>query len=657
MRMAYKSVITILTLWGTTSLVQGQATLPPEGRSQPRATTATKLSREARQFARDYHNILEDVSDLYSDYGDYFHDVENLKLAKISASIEKTGQSLDMGVYNSDPSNLKVAMETLARLCAQFEKEAGHTAPDRKGLKLSRTLENDLEQLVFDLDEIIEEQKEFSSAENSAIGRYISDSLATTADIDIDKLTRQIEQLARMSAKLAGKATEHVLDSLSREMERAYAEFEQSKKSSSRSHSKRSVTIVMPEIPDLPELPETPIPSVAPVPVIIGGHSVVVHSGDEVSVVSQLEDSLTLPRRQMPVKISSLYGNVVVSGVSGRRITVSSEIMINARTEREARNATRQINLSAIDSNGIAVINLKIPGFDDPRTRLASSQMVVEVPEGCAVTIESRFGTTEVADIRGGVTIHGDHSQIQVGRCGGTLAVDNSMGEIRVEGFNGPATIENSHAEIVLSDIRGDVIARNTFAQTSIAHSRGDLNFDCKGSIQIEDHRGNATLVNSTGSTTIQTLVGDVKLTSSFGSVELEQIEGGITIRSQSGSIRAANIEGLCTIESKGGNFEVSEIGGPLHLTNIDGTAEIELNIPLEDASTIESTRGRVSVRLAEDADVQIKVRATRGSVRGADRLRIVERGSTYTAEGSWGASRSTLTITGEDATIQISDN
>jgi hypothetical protein len=660
MSMANRTNTVFFLLWGFASVALAQTTLPPEGRTQPRASALAKLSHNARQFANDYHEILENVRDIYSDYGDYFDDLDNPRLDKIQSSLNRTGLALERGSYNSDPTGLKTNMENLARLCAQFEKEAGHSAPDRKALKLSRTLENDLEQLVFDLNEIIDEQSEFSSAEKIAIGHYISDSLSLTFDVDMDRLSRQIEELAKLSAKLAGKATEQVLDSLRREMELAYAEFEENKKSASRSGSGKSVTIVLPKIPDAPDIPDAsghPAPFPAPARVAIGGHSVVVHSEDEVTVSSHLEGTHTLERRQMPVKIVSPYGNIVVRGVSGRTITANCEVTVASRTEKEARNASRQVGLSTMGPNGAAVIQLNIPGFDDARTRVASSRMVVEVPEECDLTIDCRFGTTEISEISGVITIHGDHSQVAVVQSRGTLAIDNAMGEIRVEVFHGNATVENSHANIFFDDIRGDIAARNAYATTSVARSRGNVNFICKGMISIEDHRGNAVIENSTGSASIRDIRGDVKLVSSFGEVQMENVEGTVNLQSKNGTMRLTNIEGACIVESQAGNFEASNLAGPLSLTNIDGVAKLDLSIPLDAASTVKSTRGRITIGIAETSDIQVKARTIRGSIRGASRLRIVERGTIYTAEGIWGSSNSTLTITGEDATIQIEDN
>jgi hypothetical protein len=653
-------ITVLLTLMGLASAGLAQTTMPPEGRTAPRATQTVKLSHNARQFANEYFEILETVSEVYSDYGGYFNAFDIPRLDKIQDGIEKTGHSIERGMFNSDPSGLKTNMEMLARLCAQFEKEAGHSAPERKALKLSRTLENDLEQLVFDLNDIIDEQDEFSKAENIAIGRYISDSLSNSGDIDIDKLSRKIEELTRLSAKLAGTATEKLLDSLSREMELAYREFEESKESADYSRTKRTKTYVIPDLPEIPPHPDmrgAPAPAHSPHPAIIGGHSVVVHGDDEVMVTSRLEDTLTRAKRQTPVKIISPYGNVIVNGVAGRTITASCEIMVAARTEKEARAASRQIHLSVTNVSGTSVVTLNIPGFDNPKTRLASSELRVDVPSECAVSIDSRFGATEVSEISGGVTIHGDHTQITVVKSGGTLTIDNAMGEIRVEGFRGTAALTNSHADIALDEIRGDVTARNSYAQTTIANSRGNLNFICKGLITVEMHRGNAVIENSTGATTIHKLVGDAQLKSSFGSVEMENIEGSVLLNSQNGSVLLSNVQGLCTIESKLGHVEASGLSGPLKLTNIDGSVKIGLADRLNEVSTVESLRGRITVGIVEDADIHVKAHATRGSIRGSDRLRVINRGTTSTAEGTWGAKSSTLTITGEDAAIQIEDN
>ncbi len=119
------------------------------------------------------------------------------------------------------------------------------------------------------------------------------------------------------------------------------------------------------------------------------------------------------------------------------------------------------------------------------------------------------------------------------------------------------------------------------------------------GGLNVSGVRGNLELHTNDGSVDVEDVAGAVRLTASDGSIKLHHVTGTLESRSS---------DGQATVEGKFTALQVHTSDGNLDLTVADGSQ-------LNTASRIESSDGRVTVRLPRTLAVDLDVHTSDGHI------------------------------------------
>jgi beta-lactamase regulating signal transducer with metallopeptidase domain len=163
-------------------------------------------------------------------------------------------------------------------------------------------------------------------------------------------------------------------------------------------------------------------------------------------------------------------------------------------------------------------------GFEQPthlfsRTRgsVARIDLVVEIPESIAVSVEGEMGPVEVSDV-------------------GSLRLDTSLGDIQVVNVHGDVTLTTGVGEVVVGKVGGSVAIAADVGVIHVWEIAGDLTVK-------EGHTG---------------------------SVEIARIEGGVVIEDgQAGDVAVSNVVGSLQVGHMAeGRLGVKDVAGPIVTAN-----------------------------------------------------------------------------------------
>ena len=121
----------------------------------------------------------------------------------------------------------------------------------------------------------------------------------------------------------------------------------------------------------------------------------------------------------------------------------------------------------------------------------------------------------------------------------------------------------------------------------------------------------------SDGNVTLSGLQGDLSLTTGDGNVALDHVAGNLRIKSGDGQVKITDADGAIDAQTSDGNLSVDGLFHALALHTSDGTLELNLRegTKLAGASTIQSSDGSVTLRVAQSFAADLNVRTSDGHV------------------------------------------
>ena len=121
----------------------------------------------------------------------------------------------------------------------------------------------------------------------------------------------------------------------------------------------------------------------------------------------------------------------------------------------------------------------------------------------------------------------------------------------------------------------------------------------------------------SDGNVTLAGLRGDLGLTTGDGNVTLDHVSGNLRIKSGDGQVKITNADGAIDARTSDGNLSVDGLFHALALHTSDGTLDVSLRegTKLAGASTIQSSDGSVTLRVAQNFAADLNVHTSDGHV------------------------------------------
>lgn len=126
------------------------------------------------------------------------------------------------------------------------------------------------------------------------------------------------------------------------------------------------------------------------------------------------------------------------------------------------------------------------PGFDGEE--YARLDILIEVPQGIATTLDDSSGDVEVKGV-GGLVLRDGSGGIRVDDIRGSIDIVDKSGKIRISGVKGEVHIEDSSGDILVSHVERDVVISDLSGSIEVDRVDGGLTVTADGSGSIK-HSG-----------------------------------------------------------------------------------------------------------------------------------------------------------------------
>ena len=323
-------------------------------------------------------------------------------------------------------------------------------------------------------------------------------------------------------------------------------------------------------------------------------------------------------------------GPVRVEGASGKDVSYTAELSVEARTQDDARRILSQNSMRVASNKGQVI--LTTPGGP------VTASLTIKAPRLKLAVIRTSEGAVEASAIDGDLEINSGGGDLKCDRIRGDCNLSTAGGDIQVGEVGGDLQCGTAGGHISVKNVRGDAALETAGGRVEIDHAGGDVRVDTAGG---------AIVVGNAG--------GEVAASSGGGAIEVGKAGGVVTIRAMAGPVQVGAAGGV-RCESGSGGVRVSNIAGPMQVTTAVGSiiASLLAGMSARD-SFLQTGNGDVTVLIPSNLGVNIRAAADRGRLvsdfPGIAQHRV---GVRLLAEGPVNGGGPLLTIAGAGGTIFI---
>jgi len=281
------------------------------------------------------------------------------------------------------------------------------------------------------------------------------------------------------------------------------------------------------------------------------------------------------------LRVVNTHGEVTVEGTATDRLTVSLKKTIRRRDEGEARAVADSLHVTIGTGGGALLIGTNRAGF--PRQPV-STDLLLTVPSGLAVEIESSYGTVRLSRLASGSVIN-PHGAVEVSGIDGPVRIENSYADVNLDGILGRAEIKSRHSEVFARRVEGGLNLDHGYGAITLREIGDGVAVEGDHSeIIAEDVPGTLELRSSYEPVRLRR-VGRVVLTGHHSDVDAIEVGGGLEVTTEYGFVSASAVRGGLRISGKsvglaasdltGGNIEVTTSYEPVELKGFSGPAKL----------------------------------------------------------------------------------
>ena len=359
-------------------------------------------------------------------------------------------------------------------------------------------------------------------------------------------------------------------------------------------------------------------------------------------------------------------------GIAFGSLFMAAEISIAAIA------ATNAANLAFLRDMGIHLGNITIGNvsfadengrrfeMDPVRTTVDESEGTIYL-SNLVGDVTIRTGDVKEIELKGTVYVHKSvdnaeeiarQSEIRIEHLGDRLEIVADGREYRAHGIkqkpriNLAVTIprdldQNWHISVTSGKVdaagitvRDRLTATTLNGSLELADITGNVAGDtANGAIVIRNIRGDASADTSNGRITITNVDGRVSADTAQGWVELRDIGGDVSVTTMNGNVAMERIGGNVKTETANGSIQLIEAGGAVKATSANGDITVR-TARLAGDFDLESTNGKITVQLPEDASFEVEGETMRGGIEtdfpldaGKREIRGTVNGGTYEIE------------------------
>jgi hypothetical protein len=251
------------------------------------------------------------------------------------------------------------------------------------------------------------------------------------------------------------------------------------------------------------------------------------------------------------------------------------------------------------------------------------TDLVVWVPGGTALKIESRFGSVSVANVAG------NHE------------------------------VTNSNGSVTMRDIQGNVKAENRYGPIEISRVSGNCEISNKfGPVEIETVGGKTDVENSYGPLEIRKLTGTASLISRYGDVVCADLQNNLSIDAQYCSVKGQNISGDVDLSTSYKDVVLEKVLGSIMVKGKHGDIEIKNENPPTKSINVDAEYSGVDIKLPKNSNFSLEAKCKYGKIltNGFESLKVLESysGNESHLRGSTSSAGPTITVETSYRDIQL---
>ena len=631
-----------------------QSVLPPDENldDKPKKIEKTiRIDSRALELAENYIYVLEQLRFLTHDYSRYLAESKAGISKEYLAAVTEISKELAKGTYyektaqlDSDLSKLHEQLADALHANKEYYQEHIDAEKDvARTRRLFSSLSSELEVIQQMLDAQVSTESEEYKKYAGDITLYLKkrcmeDELKR---IHIEKMLPEFDELAELLPELEVSV---VLDV--------------------DPDGPPRVIVITDGVPRLETIEVAPVravsaPEAPDVPDVARSLDILYDKGSRgVSYVRVYADSSNKLSTSTPIYVHNPIGDLNIVGWNRDYVRVNSDIVVSAESGSTAEKFAKQINLRLYLKNDRLYVETEMPKLSDPKTKVTGNTVYVRLPRNNPVICQSSFGKVDITGLRNSVKVKAEYCLVTANDIQGALVIANSFGDIISTGVEGSISIKNSNSPIQMKACSGDIEIENTSAPITVLGSDGTVTIRSSGQINVIGHTGDVRIANEQGPVRIERLDGNLDIMNSMGEMNLRNVTGYVTAENAYATINANRIGGKVTARNRSGSIFLNQISGPLDINNDRGSIDVVLDRSIAGASTINSTRGVVTVKFLEPPNLTLTAIAFDGAIHSRYPVKEIteKRGPARELKYTFGKGANSLDISGQHSTIIITD-
>jgi DUF4097 and DUF4098 domain-containing protein YvlB len=593
------------------------------------------LGALSQDMNEEYLEILEDLQDVLSDYGEYLDDLAEEEPDHQFPTFDRLQKNLKEGDYLGDPEKLLSDINDVIDEIKEVESRhrALYNTNSPKCCRLPRSLRKELVS-TYEIIEDYTDQYGGAMLRGGQLRTYIDATKeylqALDSQGDLAKLFDENPELLRtLEALKALNLNDYIdLESL-----------------------KELRNVKLPVAPRPPEPPEPPV-------VIIdrgdGTRWVTPAPKGRVGAQHQSQGIVLVGDRARTIEIENHTGQIVITGAETDQITATYWIEVSASSREKEKEFIDRATLAVGDDGRKYFVSVDLPRLSDLRTDLIKSVLVVEVPASNPILCHNSFGEVEVRSLKNMLTVEAENSSVNVADIKGKVTIENRMGPITLTGISGDVNVANAYAPIHLADCRGRLKLINEYGQIELADCRGQVEIDNTGEISVVDHAGNIVIENQYGTIELESIHGDLSVRGGYQPIQVSGIDGTVALENVYSEISADNIRGRLSITNDHGPVYIEDLDGPVDVFNRSGNTSIVLTPDFKGGSQITSDAGTVTISFSSQPNLVLALSCDGGAITSSLPISVKTRNYTKTAELVLGEGGDRLEVSATGSSIII---
>ncbi len=212
--------------------------------------------------------------------------------------------------------------------------------------------------------------------------------------------------------------------------------------------------------------------------------------------------------------------------------------------------------------------------------------------------------------------------------------------------------VHSKSGDVLVFSFEGTLRAGVDLGTARIDHASGTFRIVLgAGMAFFERLTGRLEVLTASAGIQAYDINGDVQCVSDHGSMKFETIKGPLVARTTTGEIVARDVTGIARLSTRSGDLRVKGVERQLTLRSQGG--DISLESTIVDHTTIETSKGRIEVKLGRGSDARISASARQGLVR-SQRISLLPGSGRRTLRSMIGGGRARLSLTTAKGLIEI---